>query len=258
MPRVVGRHGPARGGKGNCISAMHNHEDKDLKALNDVQRYIQTAVFKVVPGALPAEDRSEIAAEAQQFFDELDAAGKVETRGRYLISGINADGDFMLWWHAEEFSDIQDALNSFRRNTVLGQVSDLVWCGNGLHRPSEFNKAHLPSFILGKEPGAWMTVYPFVRSYDWYVMDPKERSVILREHGQTAAPFQDVRANTTTAFALGDYEWMLNFEADTMDRIVDLMHAMRYTEARLHVRAETPFFSGRRIMDAGELVNALP
>ncbi|WKD59161.1 hydrogen peroxide-dependent heme synthase [Corynebacterium caspium] len=237
---------------------MNHHLTPEVQELNDVQRYIQTAVFKVVPGALPGEDRSEVAAEAQKFFDDLEAAGKVTTRGRYLASGINAEADFMIWWHAEEFSDIQDALNAFRRTTVLGQISDLVWCGNGLHRPSEFNKSHLPSFIMGEEPREWMTVYPFVRSYEWYIMDPAERAKILREHGMAARDYGDVRANTTSAFALGDYEWMLNFEAPTMDRIVDLMHSMRYTEARLHVRVEVPFFSGRRIMDASELINALP
>lgn len=36
------------------------------------------------------------------------------------------------------------------------------------------------------------------------------------------------------------------------------MHTMRYTEARLHVREETPFVSGRRVDDVAEAINALP
>ncbi len=67
-----------------------------------------------------------------------------------------------------------------------------------------------------------------------------------------------MRANTVPAFALGDYEWMLAFEAPELHRIVDLMHKMRYTDARLHVREETPFFSGRRVADIGEIVKILP
>lgn len=237
--------------------AHSGEKNEELQKLNDVQRYIQTAVFKLVPGAL-TEDRSEVIAEAEKFFATLAEEGKVEVRGIYLTSGIQADADFMIWWHATEFSEIQEALNSFRRTTVLGQVSDLIWCGNGLHRPSEFNKAHLPSFIMGESPEAWMTVYPFVRSYDWYIMEPEKRSKILAAHGRAAGGYADVRANTTTAFALGDYEWMLNFEAPSLDRIVDLMHTMRYTEARLHVREEIPFFSGRRVADLADLINALP
>ena len=67
-----------------------------------------------------------------------------------------------------------------------------------------------------------------------------------------------MRANTVPAFSLGDYEWILAFEAEELDRIVDLMHRMRYTEARLHVREEIPFFTGRRVDDIAELIDVLP
>ena len=55
-----------------------------------------------------------------------------------------------------------------------------------------------------------------------------------------------MRANTVASFALGDYEWMLAFEADELHRIVDLMRDLRASEARRHVREEVPFYTGRR------------
>jgi chlorite dismutase len=72
-----------------------------------------------------------------------------------------------------------------------------------------------------------------------------------------ARTYGDVRANTVPAFALGDYEWILAFEADEMHRIVDLMRDLRATDARRHVREELPFYSGRRVPLA-ELVADLP
>lgn len=228
----------------------------DIKQLNKLQRYSQWAVFRAIPGALD-DDRTEVTEQAAKFFADLEAEGKVTVRGIYNASGLRADADYMIWWHAEEFEDIQKAFADFRRTTILGQVSEVFWIGNALHRPSEFNKAHLPSFIMGEEAKDWITVYPFVRSYDWYLMEPLKRSRILREHGQAAVEFPDVRANTVPAFALGDYEWVLAFEADELHRIVDLMHKMRYTEARLHVREELPFISGQRV-DIADLVKVLP
>ncbi|OKX78361.1 hydrogen peroxide-dependent heme synthase [Corynebacterium glutamicum] len=228
----------------------------DIKQLNKLQRYSQWAVFRAIPGALD-DDRTEITEQAAKFFADLEAEGKVTVRGIYNASGLRADADYMIWWHAEEFEDIQKAFADFRRTTILGQVSEVFWIGNALHRPSEFNKAHLPSFIMGEEAKDWITVYPFVRSYDWYLMEPLKRSRILREHGQAAVEFPDVRANTVPAFALGDYEWVLAFEADELHRIVDLMHKMRYTEARLHVREELPFISGQRV-DIADLIKVLP
>ncbi|MHA2789124.1 hydrogen peroxide-dependent heme synthase [Corynebacterium sp. S7] len=222
-----------------------------------MQRYTQWAIFRAIPGALP-QDRADIIDEAKELLDELENEGDLIIRGIYDISGIRADADLMIWWHAEEFSTLQDALGRFRRDTVLGQSLELHWIGNALHRPAEFNKSHLPSFIMDEEPGDWITLYPFVRSYDWYIMDEQKRRKILAEHGQAARDYPDVRANTVPAFALGDYEWMLAFEAPSLDRIVDLMYKMRYTEARLYVREEIPFFSGRRVSDIGEIVNVLP
>lgn len=229
----------------------------DIEQLNNTQRYAQWATFRAIPGAL-GNDRAEIIAELKAFFARLEEEGKVVVRGIYDISGIRAEADVMIWWHAEEFSDIQKAYNDFRRDTVLGQSLEVFWIGVGLHRPAEFNRGHLPAFIMGEEPQDWITVYPFTRSYDWYIMDADKRRQLLIEHGQAAAEYKDVRANTMSAFSLGDYEWMLAFEAPTLDRISDLMHKMRYTEARLHVREELPFFSGRRVADIAELVEALP
>ena len=225
--------------------------------LNKVQRYSQHAVFQVIPGALGTE-REEIVAQAKKFFSELEEAGVVTVRGIYDLSGMRESADFMIWWHAEEFADIQKAFADFRRETVLGQVSEVTWVGNALHRPAEFNKSHLPSFIMGEEPGEWISVYPFVRSYDWYTMDEEKRRRILMEHGMQARDYPDVRANTVPAFALGDYEWILAFEAPELHRIVDLMYLMRYTEARHHVREEIPFHTGRRVKDVAELIAILP
>jgi chlorite dismutase len=99
-------------------------------------------------------------------------------------------------------------------------------------------------------------VYPFVRSYEWYLLPEAERRHLLAEHGRAARPYPDVRANTVSAFALNDYEWILAFEADELHRIVDLMRDLRSVGARRHVRHEVPFFAGPR-QPLAEIVAAL-
>lgn len=80
---------------------------------------------------------------------------------------------------------------------------------------------------------------------------------MLVEHGMAARGYADVRANTVSSFALGDYEWLLAFEADELHRMVDLMRELRAVEARRHVREEVPFYTGPRVA-LGDLVAALP
>lgn len=227
---------------------------QDGTDLNALIRYPMWSVFKV--GSLDGIDRAAAADELTTLLDKAAEQGVI-TRGSYDVQGLRADADIMFWWVGDSPDRVQDVYTSFRR-TRIGRLSTPVWSVVGLHRPAEFNRGHVPAFLAGEEPREYVCVYPFVRSYEWYLLDPKERRRILAEHGQAARDFPDVRANTVPAFALGDYEWMLAFEGPKLDRIVDLMHQMRYTDARLHVREETPFFSGRRVADIGEIVEILP
>lgn len=223
--------------------------------INDTLRYTMWSVFRVEPGTL-SDDREKAARQAAEYLDSLADSG-VTVRGVYDVSGLRADADFMIWWHAEEIESVQAAYTGFRRETALGQVSEPVWSNVALHRPAEFNKSHIPAFMAGEEPKGYVCVYPFVRSYEWYLLPDEDRKKMLVDHGKEARDYPDVRANTVPAFALGDYEWILAFEADELHRIVDLMRHLRATEARLHVREEVPFYTGPRV-DVADLVSRLP
>ncbi|WP_377268952.1 hydrogen peroxide-dependent heme synthase [Peterkaempfera sp. SMS 1(5)a] len=217
-------------------------EKKKARDLNQVVRYTMWSVFRL-KDALP-DDRSEMAGEVEELIAQL-RDKDVVVRGTYDVSGLRADADLMVWWHAETSDALQDAYNRFRR-TRLGRHLEPVWSNMALHRPAEFNKSHIPAFLADEEPRGYVCVYPFVRSYDWYLIPDEERRQMLAEHGMMARGFPDVRANTVASFALGDYEWVLAFEADELHRIVDLMRHLRGSRARLHVREEVPFYTGRR------------
>ena len=79
---------------------------------------------------------------------------------------------------------------------------------------------------------------------------------MLAEHGRRGAAFRSVITNTVAAFALGDYEWILPMESDELTDLVDMMRDLRGVEARLHVKEETPFFTGRRI-EVAEIAEVL-
>lgn len=196
-----------------------------------------------------------------RFVHELDdIIGLVENegvtvRGIYDVSGLRADADVMLWLHGPTAEGLQWALRELRRARLFRALLP-TWNAMGVHRDAEFNKAHVPGFLRGLAPKQWLTIYPFVRSYEWYLLPPEERGRMLAEHGRKGAAFRGVIANTVASFSLGDYEWLLPLEADELTDLVDLMRDLRATDARRHVREEVPFFTGRRITTA-ELVEVL-
>lgn len=227
------------------------------RELAGLVRYAMYSAFRVrsESGGVPGHARESAAAEVSELSEQ--AAGKgIVTRGAYKLSGYRSDADYLFWWIADSPDDLQDLYCRFL-GTRLGRASDPAWSALGVHRPAEFNAAHVPSFIVGDEPRGYACFYPYARSMEWYLLDPAERGGMLAEHGAMGREFPDVLANTVSAFALGDYEFILAFEADDLCRQVDLMRYLRGARARRHTRVETPFYTGPR-RTIKELVATLP
>jgi peroxiredoxin len=224
------------------------------RELNKQLLYTMYSVFKSA-APLPDDDRPSLAEEMQGFLDAAAEKG-VYTRGTYDVSGLKADADILIWWTCPDIDVLQDTYSRFRQ-TRIGRYLAPVWSSVGLHRPAEFNKSHIPAYVRREEPKKYLCVYPFNRSLDWYLLPDEERRQMLSEHGIMGREYEDVRANTVAAFALGDYEWLLAFEADELHRIVDVMRHLRGARARLYTKLETPFFTGGMKTPA-DLVATLP
>jgi chlorite dismutase len=225
-----------------------------LREINQSVRYTLWSVFRACK-PLGNSLRDDLSHEVSDLFGQL-AAKDVVVRGTYDVSALRADADLLVWWHASTADALQEAYGRLRR-TKLGGYLEPVWSNMALHRPAEFNKSHVPAFLAGEPARSYICVYPFVRSYEWYLLPDEQRREMLAEHGKMARGYADVRANTVASFALGDYEWILAFEADELHRIVDLMRELRASNARRHVREEVPFYTGRR-REISEIVAALP
>ena len=209
------------------------------REINDTIRYTMWSVFRQ---SRPLDDPPE---EIENRTQRALRGEDLVVRGWYDVSGLRADADLMVWWHAATPEVLQDAYHGVRRSP-LGRCVEPVWSQLGIHRPAEFNKGHVPAFMAGEPARSYLCLYPFVRSYEWYLLPEQERRDMLVEHGMLARPYPDVRANTVSSFGLGDFEWLLAFEADELHRIVDLMRALRGAAARRHTREEIPFYTGRR------------
>jgi len=182
-------------------------------------------------------------AEVEELFAGWE--GRVTVRGVYSTVGFRADSDLMLWLVGSTPDDVQDALVAFGR-TRVGRALDRTWAFMGVVKPAEFTSDHAPAFVKGESPKRYLNVYPFVRTPDWYLLPREERAAMLREHGEVGREYPDVLANTTSAFGLNDWEWILAFEADELDRIVDCIRRLRDVQARRFTKEEVPFVTGIR------------
>ena len=208
---------------------MSDVERPKARELNNEIRYVLYAVFKAVrPPTWPSARRP--VPRCDELLEQFEAKGVV-TRGCYDVAGFRADADYMFWWVAPSSDDLQEVYSPFRR-TRLGRRLRAGLVGDGAAPAGRVQQEPHPGLPRRHRPAKYVCVYPFVRSYEWYLLPDEERRAMLAEHGQMARDYPDVRANTVASFALGDYEWMLAFEADELHRIVDLMRHLRGAQAR--------------------------
>lgn len=197
---------------------------------------------------------ADVVGSTQALIGQLAASG-VTVRGCYDVTAMPAGANVLVWLHGTRPEALQEAVRSFEREAFAGRAA-LTWSGLGVHRQAEFSREHAPAFLSGFAPKRWLSVYPFVRSLEWYLLPEDERRAMLAEHGRMGRDYPQVLANTVASFALGDYEWLLGLEADDLIDLVDMMRHLRGSSARRHVRLEVPFFTGRRI-EADDLPRVL-
>ena len=237
---------------GTSIKRVHLDESRGIAGGTRMARAV-TDFFTDQDAVVRDFDEAAASFSGKALGEDGDA---VELRGVYDVSGMRAEADVMTWLTGHKAENLQAALRTLHRTAALN-TTEIAFSAMGVHRTAEFARGHVPAFSLGVEPEDWLVVYPFNRSYDWYLLDPAERGKMLREHGMLGQEFPSVLANTTSAFALNDWEWMLALESPQLTDLVDMMRRLRESETRYHVRDETPFYTGRRLKTTAEIAEVL-
>ncbi len=194
--------------------------------------------------SLDSDELAEVAQEVENLYKDWE--GRVDVRGTYSTVGFRADADLMLWLVGSLAGRTCSSSWSLSVAPMAGRMLDMTWSFMGAVKPAEFTPDHAPAFVKGTPPKTFACVYPFVRTPEWYLLPKEDRGGMLAEHGTMGREFPDVLANTTSAFGLGDWEWILCFEADEADRLVDCIRRLRDARARTFTKVEIPFVTGIR------------
>lgn len=218
-----------------------------------------------------------------EFLTVLEARPEsVSVRGAYSMVGLREDVDFMLWVLGSDLDAIQQLAVSLRHST-LGHYLTMRQTYVGIVAGGRYDPAHAPAFMQGAPAKKYISVYPFVKTAEWYLLPFEKRRELMAEHGLVgrkyavpreqvaasgeqrdgqahstrgatavaSAPAQTedagggVLANTVDAYGLGDYEFILANESDDPAELVRMMESLRATEVRRYTKLDTPIFLGR-------------
>ena len=244
-----------------------------------VSTYSAFWIFRLDPAFHRISDDAQRLGKAE-FLSAIEHKPKdIEMRGCYSLVGLRDDADLMFWIVGTDLDTVQQFAVSLR-HTGLGAYLTSTATYIGVVSPARYDPGHLPAFMLGATPKTFISVYPFIKTTEWYLLPYESRRELMAEHGlvgrkyavprdqlveakpeprptsrsraavaekaPAAAPAGGVLANTVDAFGLGDYEFILANESDDPAEISRMMEALRATEVRRYTQRDTPIFLGRR------------
>lgn len=169
----------------------------------------------------------------------------VVVRGVYSSLGLSASVDLIVWAHAPRLDQLQHLAIALDA-TSIGTHLDLRNCYIGIGGMSQYDPTHGPAFVKGTAPKRYLSVYPFSKTPDWFLIDYKERQRLMIEHGEMGREFPDILTNTVNSFGIQDQEFVVALEDDDPEQIIKMVQRLRAAEVRKWTALDTPIFFGDR------------
>lgn len=210
-------------------------------------RYTAFWLYARRPGEAIWSDAVESADQATASFRQaLDAAAPgVEVRGIYSTAGLSPEVDLIVWVVADDPERLHDLAAELRR-TTLGRALDIRRVYLGTASNSQYDPTHGPAFLQGKEPARYLSVYPFVKTPDWYLLPYEERRDLMVEHGRMGKEYPSVLTNTVNSFGIADQEFIVALEDDDPAVLIRMVQRLRAAEVRKYTAVDTPIYLGLR------------
>jgi chlorite dismutase len=203
------------------------------------RQFVKYTFLKVDPAwrrldpEVRATHKREFMAACEDFASErlLRAFSTVGTRG---------DTDLLLLTQATNLERIHEF------HVVLAQSGLMAWASTpysflAMTKPSEYSDES--RLEVREAHSKYMFVYPFVKTREWYNVDPKERWRIMQEHIRVGREYPSIDLNTSYSFGLDDQEFVVAFEGDEPAVFLDLVQRLRTTEASAYTKRDTPTFT---------------
>jgi chlorite dismutase len=165
----------------------------------------------------------------------------------YSTVGLKTNCDLLLWRKGSSPISMQD-LTGRLLQTGIGQYLEITHNLYGFTRPSSYTKrptAQEQAIDL-EERQAYLIVYPFSKTIEWYLMSKEARQGMMNEHMRIGHEYEDVRQVLLYSTGLDDQEFIVAYETEDLPRFSALVVALRDTEARRYTLRDTPILTGIR------------
>ena len=196
---------------------------------------------------LPPETRDGHKLEFRDAFLETESELSAHS---FSTLGLRADTDFMLWRASSRLERLEETLSDLL-GTGMGAFLDVPHSYFGLLRRSTYGRARTGQDHAeqSQDKAAYFVLYPFTKTIEWYLMSREARQGMMNEHIRVGRTYPEISQILLYSTGLGDQEFIVGYETDSLSEFQDLVVELRSTEARRHTLQDTPIFTcvNRRI-----------
>lgn len=221
------------------------------------REYVRFSVFKVDPAwrRLPVEERDR---HKEEFESVIASRVKEMMIYSYALVGTRGDSDFLLWQASRDLEQLHE-LAAALNHTGLGAYLSLAHSYFAMTKRSIYLNRYEEEYIatyggeehidkarvaINPQGSKYLFMYPMAKIRAWYKLSHEDRQRMMDEHIRVGHQWPDVKLNTTYSYGLDDQEFVVAFESDHPGRFLDLLMALRVTEASAYTLFDTPAFTG--------------
>jgi chlorite dismutase len=203
------------------------------------RQFVKYTFLKVDP-AWRRLDPSERESHKREVIAACEDFGQDRLLRAFSLVGTRGDADLLLLSQATNLERIHEF------HVVLAQTGLMAWATTpysflAMTKPSEYSDES--RLEVRPAHSKYLFVYPFVKTREWYGLDPKERWRIMQEHIRMGKEYPSIDLNTSYSFGLDDQEFVVAFEGDEPAVFLDLVQRLRTTESSLFTKRDTPTFT---------------
>lgn len=192
-----------------------------------------------------------------EFARAAGSAGRDVLTETYSLVGLRSDADLVLMRMAPSLERLEETAALLLRSGV-GRWMSVARSFVGLVRPSRYVRkpGAQEQAITSGERAAYLVVYPFTKTHDWYRLSIDARQGMMNEHIRIGHEFPQVRQLLASSTGLDDQEFIVAYETDDLAAFQDLVIALRETEARRFTLSDQPILTAihRPLEDALRLL----
>lgn len=168
----------------------------------------------------------------------------------YRIFPLSYNVDFMVWIVFDfEKEDILDLVNNEIFKIYLSfadslEVVDVLW---GFTKPSIYSKTSKSTQEIDpfdSKRKKFLTVYPFVKTPEWYLLKQDTRQGMMNEHIRIGRQYPEILQFLLYCFGLSNNEFVVVYEMDSIVLFEKLVYDLRQSEARKYTLIDTPIYTG--------------